>query len=103
MFTVFEDGRTSKNFNTTKNWKLCEIIEETLEEKRKRIFHKFVPEEFKWYAVDKDGEAYYFTELPYKVVNVKGINRWQPNSGFGLRAGFADPYDWENSLIGREG
>jgi hypothetical protein len=75
-----------------------EIVEETIEEKRKRIFHKYVPDKYKWWAVDNDGEANYFCAKPELTTNGK----WLLHGCGWLSDGFADPTDFENSLMGRE-
>jgi hypothetical protein len=80
-------------------FKQCEIIEETIEEKRARIFHKFVPKEYKWYGVDNTGIAHYFKSKPTITHKDWGLGS---EMLYSFPGGFADPYDWENSLIGRE-
>ena len=102
FFMVYHDGCTSSTNERPQEipCKFAEIVEETLEEKRARIFHKFVPEEYKWWAVDPNGKAFYYRNKP--SINIVSHRFWGNEATPHRPAGFADPYDWENSLIGRE-
>jgi hypothetical protein len=98
-FQCYTEGRNSKTSNgvfvmpTT-----CEIVAETIEEKRKRIFHKHVPDKYKWWAVNKIGESNYFYAKP----KLDNNGEWQ-KQGFGwVSDGRYDPTDFENSLLGRD-
>ena len=96
-FYCFSNGLTSRTTSNGSGWLYCEVIEETIEEKRAKIFHKFVPEAYKWHAVDSSGYAFYYRDKPSL-----GINNWYVDTVNYIRSGFADSADWQNSLIGRD-
>ena len=57
--------------------------------------YKYMPEEARFAAVDRNGRLWAYKDEPHK-----GTIAWI-NRGDGWRLGYADPADWENSLIKR--
>jgi len=101
LFDCFPEGKTSKTSRDGKycGYRICEIVEGTIEEKRKRIFHKYVPEKYKWSGVSYEGNVFLCVNKPCLDGDLG--NAWIFDGEY-ISAGFADPTDFENSLLGRE-